>query len=51
MERNWELFDKLLESIGGDELALSLCKALSCDDMNDRLEYIANCFDIESEED
>ena len=46
MERKWELYDKLLESIGGEELALSLCKALSCDDMNDCLEYIARCFDI-----
>lgn len=50
MERNWNLYDELLEAIGGDELSLSLCKAMSCDDMNEYLEYIANCFDIGGEE-
>ena len=50
MERNWELFDNLLEAIGSDELSLSLCKALSSDDMNECLEYIANCFEIGGEE-
>lgn len=47
MERKWDLYDKLLECIGGEELSLSLCKALSSDDMNETLEYIARCFDIE----
>lgn len=51
MDRNWELYDKLIEEIGGEELALSLCKALTSDDMNDYLKYIANCFDVEYEED
>ncbi len=50
MERNWELFDTLMEAFGADELALSLCKAMSSDDMNDILGYIANCFDIEGGE-
>ena len=51
MERKWTLYDKLLDALGGEELALSLCKALSSDDMNDCLEYIANCFDVETEDD
>lgn len=51
MKRKWNLYDKLLECIGGEELALSLCKALSSDEMNECLEYIANCFDIETEDD
>lgn len=46
MERNWRLFDLLLERIGGDELSLAICKALTMDEMNDILEYIANCEDI-----
>lgn len=50
MDRKWKLFDTLMEAIGADELALSLCKAMSCDDMNDILEYIANCFEIEGDE-
>lgn len=50
MERNWELFDTLTEAIGSNELALSLCKAMSSDEMNDILEYIANCFEIEGGE-
>ncbi len=50
MERKWTLYDKLLDALGGEELALSLCKALSSDDMNDILDYIATCFDIDIEE-
>lgn len=50
MDREWNLYDTLLECIGGDELSLAICKALSCDEMNDVLEYIANCYDIENEE-
>lgn len=46
MERKWELFDKLNECLGGDELALSICKALSMDDMNTCLDYIAREWDI-----
>lgn len=49
MERKWTLFDVLLSELGGDELALSLCKALSVDDMNDCLEYIAQAWDVETE--
>lgn len=49
MERNWTLFDVLLSELGGDELALSLCKALSTDDMNDCLEYIAQAWGVETE--
>ena len=49
MERNWKLFDKLNECLGGDELALSICKALSMDDMNVCLEYIAQAWGVENE--
>lgn len=50
MERNWNLFDLLKETIGADELCLSICKALSMDDMNEILYFIANCFEIEEYE-
>ena len=46
MERKWKLFDTLIESLGGEELALCLCKAMSSDDMNDALEFIARCYDV-----
>ena len=46
MERNWKLYDWLLDTIGGDELSLSICKALSMDDMNEILDYIATCNDL-----
>jgi hypothetical protein len=51
MDRKWDLYDELLEVLGGDELSLSICKALSSDDMNDVLEFIANCFDIQCDND
>ena len=47
MKRKWALYDNLLEYLGGEELSLSLCKAMSSDDMNETLDYIARCFDIE----
>lgn len=51
MDRNWTLYDKLLDALGGEELALSICKALSSDDMNTALQYIARCWDIDTEDD
>lgn len=51
MDKNWKLFDKLNEELGGEELALSICKALSSDDMNTAFEYIARFWDIETEDD
>ena len=51
MDRKWDLYDKLLSALGGDELSLSICKALSSDDMNDILKYISNCYDIECDND
>ena len=51
MERNWELFDRLNEYLGADELACSICKALSSDEMNACLEYIAQVWDIKESED
>lgn len=50
MDRKWDLYDKLLECLGGDELSLSICKALSSDDMNEVLYYIASCWDIATDE-
>lgn len=47
MDRNWTLYDTLLEALGGKELSLAICKALSADDMNGTLEYIAQCWEIE----
>ncbi len=49
MNRNWEIYDKLLEELGGDELSLSICKALTSDTMNDVLSYIATAWDITDE--
>ena len=49
MERNWVLFDVLMSELGSEELALSLCKALSMDEMNECLEYIAQAWGVESE--
>ena len=49
MDRKWILYDKLLEELGGDELSLSICKALSSDIMNDVLTYIATAWDITDE--
>lgn len=46
----FHVYDRILEAIGGDELSLSICEALSMDDMNETLDYIANCFEIESED-
>ena len=47
MNRNWTLYDTLLEALGGEELSLSICKALSSDEMNSTLEYIAQVWEIE----
>ena len=50
MNKNWILYDTLLEALGGEELSLSLCKALGMDEMNGALEYIAQCWEIEGGE-
>lgn len=50
MDRKWTLYDTLLEALGGEEFSLSLCKALSSDEMNSALEYIAQCWGIEGGE-
>ena len=51
MDRKWDLYDELLNTLGGDELSLAICKALSSDDMNDVLEYIAICYDVNCDND
>lgn len=50
MDKKWKLFDRLNEELGGDELSLSICKALSSDIMNEALYYIARCWDITTDE-
>lgn len=50
MDRKWTLYDTLLEALGGEGLALSICKALNADEMNSTLEYIAQCWDVEGGE-
>lgn len=48
--RNWELFDKLIEVLGAEEVALSICKAMDMDNMNEILEYIATSWEINTED-
>lgn len=50
MERNWNLFDKLVNYLGEDTVLLNVCKDISTDDMNTTLEYIATCFDVPMDE-
>lgn len=50
MEKNWELYDLLLEELGAETLLENICKGASSDEMNESLEYIARCFDIEYKE-
>lgn len=45
--RNYDLFDKLRETLGDEELLNNLMKAMSQDEMNDNLEYIAKMWDVE----
>lgn len=47
MERNWELFDKLVEAISAERLAEDICKYLDMDTMNKALESIATDWEVE----
>ena len=48
--RNWDLFDNLLETLGGEELSEVLIKYLDSDTANRYLESIAREYEIEYEE-
>lgn len=45
--KNYELLERLIEILGVEEVLNSLVKALSLDEINDNLEYIARVHDIE----
>ena len=48
--RNWDLFDNLLEALGGEKLAEELIRYLDSDTANRYLESIAREYEIEYEE-
>ena len=50
--RNWDLFDNLLETLGGEKLAEELIRCMNSDRANRYLESIARDYEIEyAEED
>ena len=51
MEKNWDLYTLLEETLGPEELAMNIAKGLSSDELNSSLEYIAQMYDIGPEED
>ena len=48
--RNWDLFDKLLETLGGEKLAEELIRNMNSDKANYYLEGMARDYEIEYEE-
>ena len=48
--RNWDLFDKLVETLGGEELAEELIRYMDSDTANRYLESMARDYEIEDEE-
>ena len=48
--RNWELFDKLVEVLGGEKLAEELIRCMNSDTANRYLESIARDYEIEDAE-
>ena len=48
--RNWELFDNLVETLGGEKLAEELIRYMNSDMANRYLESIAREYEIEDEE-
>ena len=48
--RNWELFDKLVEVLGGEKLAEEFIRYMNSDMANRYLESIAREYEIEDEE-
>ena len=45
--RNWSLFDRLVEALGGEELSEVLIKYLDSDTANRYLESIAREYEVE----
>ena len=48
--RNWDLFDKLVEPLGGEKLAEEIIRYMDSDTANRYLESIAKEYEIEDEE-
>ena len=48
--RNWELFDNIVETLGGEKVAEELIRYLDSDRANRYLESIAREYEIEYEE-
>ena len=48
--RNWELFNNLVEVLGGEKLAEELTRCMNSDMANRFLEAIARDYEIEDEE-
>ena len=48
--RNWDLFDNLVETLGGEKLAEEFIRYLDSDTANRYLESIAREYEIEYEE-
>ena len=48
--RNWELFDNIVETLGGEKLAEELIRYMDSDTANRYLESIAREYEIEDEE-
>lgn len=48
--RNWDVFDKLLEILGGEKLAEDLISYMDSDTANRYLESLARDYEIENEE-
>lgn len=49
--RNWDLFDKLVETLGGEKLAEEIIRYMATDTANRYLESIAREYEIKDEED
>ena len=48
--RNWDLFDKLVETLGGEELAKEIISYMNSDTANRYLESLARDYEVEYEE-
>ena len=48
--RNWDLFDNLVETLGGEKLAEEIIRYMNSDMANRYLESIAREYEIEYEE-
>ena len=48
--RKWDLFDKMVETLGGKELAAEIIRYMDSDTANRYLESLARDYEIEYEE-